>query len=235
MSFFSKLASVVANVFGANKAPADLRTAVKALHPDAIVENNIFTNGPLNVTMVALPGVSPGTLPADLKDLIKNGDGTVTLVFTGSAADDIAKVVKSPVDAAAAVADKLLTNNDIATKMDDVMTQITNVYNMVMPGENLTPAQLAKKVLGLAATALGKNDTFKSASDMYKAFLIKVLVDGQLKFTIPSSVSDKLSKLGMDKVASNPAAAAAMALAASQINTILEQALKGLHGDLAVY
>lgn len=229
-NIFSKLTSLLVG-----KKAVDMKAGVMGLYPDAMVLNDIFPKSPLNVTFVVLPGVASGTLPDNLKGVIQRNDGTVTFVFTGDSAVKIKSLVSNPAAMAGLLAEKLLAHTKIDEALTKVMDQITGFYNKVMPGEDVTSAQAIKKVLGMAGMFLAKQEAFKNAQEFYKALLTKFIVDGQLAIDMPEAVSAKLKKLGMDKLASNPAAAVAVQVVESQINTVLEQALKGLKGDVQVY
>jgi hypothetical protein len=234
MNFFTKLFAKLTSLL-VGKPAVDMKSKVTALYPDSLVLDDIFPKSQLNVTFVVLPSVDSGTLPENLSSIVQRNDGTVTFVFTGSAAKSVALVAHDPKALASLLAERLISHSKLVDSFTKIMEAITNVYNKIMPGEVLTAQQLLKKALGMAGMFLANQEAYKSASDFYKALLTKFIIDGRLTIDIPEVVSVKLTKLGLDKVANNPAATLAIQVVEVQINNLVEVALKRMKGDIQVY
>lgn len=229
MGFFSNM---FAKLFA--PAPVDLATAVKNLYPDALVLANVFPNSPVNLNFVVLPSVSGG-LPDNLKNIITNNDNKVEVVFFGGAAQAIVAGAKDPAALANIFAEKVLANTNLDEKLKALLEHATAIYNAMMPGQNLTPEQLVTQVVGMVGVLLAQNSKFQSADDFYKALVANYLTSGKLAVVVPQVINEEMSKLGIDKLQSNPMAQVAMTMLAGQINSALEQAFKGMGGDIQVF
>lgn len=234
MDFLAKLfAKLTAALVG--KPAVDVAAKVLELYPDALVIKDVFPASALNVEFVVLPSVTGG-LPENLKTVIQKKDGIVTVVFTGETAKAVVAMKTDAKGMAQLLAEKLLSHTKIDEAVKGVFAKVTDVYNKIMPGDDLTPAQLTKKVLGMVAVLLRKNETFKNAQEFYKALVAKFIVDGRIRFELPESIEGKLSTLGLEKLAEkNETVAVLVKLMEAQINTVLENALKGLKGDITVH
>lgn len=235
MDFLAKLFAKLTAALAGKKPAVDVGAQVTTLYPDALYLKDIFPKSVLNVEFVVLPSVEGG-LPENLTSIIQKKDGVVTVVFTGDTAKHIAAASNDVSVIGVMLATKLLEKTEIDEAVKKTLTKLTEAYNNIMPGEDLTPAQLTKKVLGMVAVFLKKEEAYKNAQEFYQALLAKFVVDGQIRFELPESVEGKLSKLGLEKLAEkNDAMAVVVKLLEAQINTVLENALKKLHGDITVH
>jgi hypothetical protein len=234
MEFLSKLFAKLTAALVGVKAPVDVAAQVKALYPDAMFVSDIFPSNALNIELVVLPSVE-GELPENLKPLIQKKDGVVTVVFTGNTARAIAAVGGDPLVVGVAISEKLLSRTEIDEATGNALAKLTNVYNTIIPGQ-LTPAQVTKRVMGMAALLMQRNEAFKNAHEFQRALVTKFVVSGTVNLTLPDLVEGKLAKLGLKKLTEKDDGATLLVkLVEMQINTVLERALSGLKGDVTVH
>lgn len=88
----NKLLAFLAGLFKSKPADKNFSADVLKLFPDAIVAENLLPDTGVNITVAVLPGVAAG-FPAQLEPFVGSGDGVLTVVITGSAANDLAKAL----------------------------------------------------------------------------------------------------------------------------------------------
>ena len=71
---------------------ADFKSHVLALYPQAVVFEDLLPGSRVDLTVVVLPGV-PAGFPAEMVPLVRSGDGVLTVVVTGQAADGLLQVI----------------------------------------------------------------------------------------------------------------------------------------------
>lgn len=82
----------LSNLFKSKPADKNFTADVTKLFPDAIVAENLLPDSGVNITVAVLPGVAAG-FPSQIDPFVSAGDGVLTIVVTGSAANDIAKAL----------------------------------------------------------------------------------------------------------------------------------------------
>jgi hypothetical protein len=235
MDFLNKLFAKLLAALAGTPPALNVGEKVKELYPDALYLKDIFPRSVLNVEFVVLPSVEGG-LPADLADVIQKKDGIVTVVFTGETAKQVAAVATDAAGVASVLAEKLLEKTEIDEALKKLMGKITDLYNAIMPGEVIPTGKFTKKVLGMVAAFLRKQEAFKSAKALSQALIEKFVVDGGVRFEIPDVIEGKLASLGLDKLAEkNDTVQVVVKVLEAQVNTVLENALKNLKGDVTVH
>lgn len=70
----------------------DFKSHVLALYPQAVVSEDLLPGSGVELSVVVLPGV-PAGFPAALTPYVRSGDGVLTVVVTGGAADYLLKLI----------------------------------------------------------------------------------------------------------------------------------------------
>lgn len=87
-----KFLAFLASLFRSVPADKNFRSDVLSVYPNAIISEDLLPASNLDVTVVVLPGC-PAGFPTLLAPFVSSGDGVLTVVVTGKAADYIAGAV----------------------------------------------------------------------------------------------------------------------------------------------